>query len=140
MMVGANLYIDCIHYLVYRASERVNKEVSNMKRALFSLLLGVIVVGLSGCIARHGRHPFAGLGGRNFQTAETCDASCDESCGVPGDPSRKSCRRMRSVEEEEVVEAPQAVPGPPTGAVTYPYYTTRGPRDFLAKNPKSIGP
>jgi hypothetical protein len=30
--------------------------------------------------------------------------------------------------------------GPPTGGVTYPYYTNRGPRDFLAKNPRSIGP
>ena len=30
--------------------------------------------------------------------------------------------------------------GPPTGAVTYPYYTTRGPRHFLARNPNSIGP
>jgi hypothetical protein len=32
-------------------------------------------------------------------------------------------------------------PGGPTSAqVTYPYYTNRGPRDFLAKNPPSIGP
>jgi hypothetical protein len=30
--------------------------------------------------------------------------------------------------------------GPPTGAVAYPYYTNRGPRDFLADNPPSIGP
>ncbi len=30
--------------------------------------------------------------------------------------------------------------GPPTGTVAYPYYTTRGPRDFLAKRPPSIGP
>ena len=30
--------------------------------------------------------------------------------------------------------------GPPTGAVAYPYYTTRSPRDFLAKCPPSIGP
>ncbi|MGA2032701.1 MAG: hypothetical protein ABSG68_10615 [Thermoguttaceae bacterium] len=30
--------------------------------------------------------------------------------------------------------------GPPVGAQTYPYYTTRGPRDFLARNPESIGP
>lgn len=29
--------------------------------------------------------------------------------------------------------------GPPTGAVAYPYYTTRGPRDFLSANPPSIG-
>lgn len=31
-------------------------------------------------------------------------------------------------------------PGPPSGGVAYPYYTTRGPRDFLAKCPPSIGP
>jgi len=30
--------------------------------------------------------------------------------------------------------------GPPTGATTYPYYTNRGPRDFLARNPRDIGP
>jgi hypothetical protein len=30
--------------------------------------------------------------------------------------------------------------GPPTGGVTYPYYTNRGPRDYLAKNPRGIGP
>ena len=30
--------------------------------------------------------------------------------------------------------------GPPTGSTTYPYYTTRGPRDYLARNPQSIGP
>ena len=31
-------------------------------------------------------------------------------------------------------------PGPPSAQVTYPYYTNRGPRDFLARNPRSIGP
>jgi hypothetical protein len=30
--------------------------------------------------------------------------------------------------------------GAPTGQTAYPYYTTRGPRDFLASNPPSIGP
>jgi hypothetical protein len=30
--------------------------------------------------------------------------------------------------------------GPPSGSTTYPYYTNRGPRDFLARNPRSIGP
>src|SRR5688572_8888418 len=28
---------------------------------------------------------------------------------------------------------------PPTAQVAYPYYTTRGPRDFLTNNPPSIG-
>jgi len=36
---------------------------------------------------------------------------------------------------------PQApVGGPPVGTVTYPYYTVRGPRDFLVNDPPSIGP
>ncbi len=29
--------------------------------------------------------------------------------------------------------------GPPTGTVAYPYYSHRGPRDFLLDNPPSIG-
>ncbi|TWT37242.1 hypothetical protein KOR34_21890 [Posidoniimonas corsicana] len=31
-------------------------------------------------------------------------------------------------------------PGPAAAQVAYPYYTTRGPRDFLMANPPSIGP
>ena len=30
-------------------------------------------------------------------------------------------------------------PGPPTGQVAYPYYTVRGPRDFLQNDPPTIG-
>ncbi|MEL7264381.1 MAG: hypothetical protein AAFP69_06160 [Planctomycetota bacterium] len=30
-------------------------------------------------------------------------------------------------------------PGPQSGTVAYPYYTHRGPRDFLLSNPPSIG-
>lgn len=37
-------------------------------------------------------------------------------------------------------EPPRFTPGPPTGQVAYPYYTVRGPRDFLQDNPPSIGP
>ncbi len=35
---------------------------------------------------------------------------------------------------------PAYTAGPPSPTVTYPYYTTRGPRDFLLANPPSIGP
>ena len=31
-------------------------------------------------------------------------------------------------------------PGPPVGQTAYPYYTTRGPRDFLQCNPPPLGP
>jgi hypothetical protein len=34
----------------------------------------------------------------------------------------------------------QPAPGPSAGNVSYPYYTTRGPRDFLSPNPRGIGP
>jgi hypothetical protein len=37
-------------------------------------------------------------------------------------------------------ENPAFNQGPPVGQVAYPYYTTRGPRDFLLDNPPHIGP
>ena len=30
--------------------------------------------------------------------------------------------------------------GPPVAQITYPYYTLRGPRDFLADDPPNLGP
>jgi hypothetical protein len=38
------------------------------------------------------------------------------------------------------LRAPEEPRGPQTGQYAYPYYTTRGPRDFLLNNPPSIGP
>jgi hypothetical protein len=35
---------------------------------------------------------------------------------------------------------PEGPAGPPVGTYAYPYYTLRGPRDFLQNNPPSIGP
>ena len=41
----------------------------------------------------------------------------------------------------ELGYAKEAPPhGPQSAHVGYPYYTTRGPRDFLVDNPPSIGP
>jgi hypothetical protein len=37
-------------------------------------------------------------------------------------------------------EYPAFNQGPPVGQTAYPYYTTRGPRDFLLNNPPHIGP
>lgn len=52
------------------------------------------------------------------------------ACGVGG-----LCPNNQSYPEQPMYNA-----GPPTGQVAYPYYTVRGPRDFLAKNPPNIGP
>jgi hypothetical protein len=35
--------------------------------------------------------------------------------------------------------AQEGMGAPQTGQVAYPYYTNRGPRDFLMSNPPSIG-
>jgi hypothetical protein len=37
------------------------------------------------------------------------------------------------------VQGQPFTPGPPTGQVGYPYYTHKGPRDFLLDDPPSIG-
>ena len=56
-----------------------------------------------------------------------CGCGCGGPCGLcPGGQSYP--------------EYPAFNPGPPGGQVAYPYYTTRGPRDFLRNNPPTIGP
>ena len=108
-----------------------------MKRAIFLVMMAVVVAGLTGCITQHGRRPLECMGGSCAQAPENC-RSCNDGCDncrrlACRDCGGRGCGRCRG--GEEAVQA-----GPPTGTVTYPYYTTRGPRDFLANNPQSIGP
>jgi len=107
-----------------------------MRRVLFVLLALATLAGLTGCVQDQmycqspGQSMTCALPGSCAQCPETCQAcgssdpcnecGCGQACGGCG---------------------PQAIdPGPPTGAVTYPYYTLRGPRDFLARGPRPIGP
>ncbi|MGY8734089.1 MAG: hypothetical protein ACKVK0_18305 [Pirellulales bacterium] len=39
----------------------------------------------------------------------------------------------------QMLQAGRAPTGAPVGSSAYPYYTTRAPRDFLMKNPPTIG-
>ncbi|MCA9238113.1 MAG: hypothetical protein KDA44_21720 [Planctomycetales bacterium] len=70
---------------------------------------------------KSGRGPLCGLGGR-----------C--RCAVDGIASG-FCPHRGGYPEYANYNA-----GPPTPTVAYPYYTVRGPRDFLQCNPPSIGP
>jgi hypothetical protein len=94
------------------------------------------------------------------QGCETCGpAGCDPSeiagCQACGGAGCEACRGARCGRCGRVRLAACGLPGcggcagrgaypitpgPPSAAITYPYYTIRGPRDFLAKNPPSIGP
>ncbi len=94
-----------------------------MKRAISALLLLVMVAGLSGCVgARYGTRSGCGLNGLVSPRCITASAACP------------SCRGVCRGGDESIN------PGPPTAAITYPYYTVRGPRDFLQRNPSPIGP
>lgn len=83
-----------------------------------------------------------------------CNGDCCNSCGG----NQRSCRKRGRLLEGKAMctvcgiasgfcphrggypEQTTFNPGPPTGQVAYPYYTVRGPRDFLMCNPASIGP
>ena len=108
-----------------------------MRRALLATLATVMLTISSGCgLCDHmfcWHKPYAG-----------CGNGCgDGACANGGGP----------VSEQDALAhgGYHAVPrgvggtnvgpaGPPTGAVAYPYYTVRAPRDFLDPNPPSIGP
>jgi hypothetical protein len=134
------------------------KESSDMKRTLLWAMALIVVVGLTGCMKHGLRRPCAATGGCCEPAAEGCQ-SCDGACGggercdgACEDSARGHrnadgpgffrpgclCGHGRNGGNEGYGNAGPA--GPASGAVTYPYYTTRGPRDFLAKNPASIGP
>ena len=132
------------------------KESSDMKRALLMILVATVSAGLSGCRGVPGQG-FSGLFGGSCAHApggcapsvSGCDTCGEADCGGCGEAYGDSCG--------EVVDCgdachncgrrgcfgrcrPAIRPGPPTGAVTYPYYTLRAPRDFLARSPRTIGP
>ncbi len=83
-----------------------------------------------------------------------CDVDRGDSMGVSGAPGCSSCRGRgcglcRRIAGRAAEWCPHAGgyparqnfhPSPPTGQVAYPYYTVRGPRDFLRDKPPSIGP
>ena len=117
-----------------------------MKRAIFAALVVAVIGSSSGCClmdrmfsCHHGLH-------RWDRTKYGCDACGDGRLLGDGGGCRTCGLGMGGglggrIAGRHIAGEPVAGPaGPPTAAVTYPYYTTRGPRDFLAKNPKSIGP
>lgn len=114
-----------------------------MKRMMCSMLMVILLASLIGCVTKHGHRPWACMGGSCAQAPENCKScndSCDEDqgrgCRECGGRGCGLCRHHGQADGDQQ----QAQAGPATGTVTYPYYTTRGPRDFLAKHPESIGP
>ncbi len=79
------------------------------------------------------RHTFLVLAASSF-LALLAGCACNNNCcnnSCPGNAAGVRCHQQPCEQPQ------QAGPG---GAVSYPYYTTRGPRDFLETHPQSIGP
>ena len=89
-----------------------------MKRTL--LLLSVICMASLGC--QHHRN------------------LANNGCKTCGSQGRHASRDADKVPRMPLhANAQRGMAGPPTAAYRYPYYTTRGPRDFLMGNPPTIG-
>ncbi|MGI9429658.1 MAG: hypothetical protein ACR2NM_13435 [Bythopirellula sp.] len=76
-----------------------------------------------------------------------CDSGGAGNCSACGGNGCGLCQRMVGriasgccPHKGGYPEAYNYNPSPPSGQVAYPYYTVRGPRDFLRNNPPSIGP
>jgi len=113
-----------------------------MRSVFFVLLAVVSLAALSGCVhdrmccSSSGQNMTCALPGSCANCPETCQTCCADPCNVFA-----GCRIWDGYGPYDPRAAQQAInPGPPTGAVTYPYYTIRGPRDFLARDYRSIGP
>jgi hypothetical protein len=123
-----------------------------------SIIDRLFLLNTDGPYAHHGRH-----GGGHCQDGACVDGACSSGQCAPGgcqpgcqDCADGTCKQRHvgrygglakhhlSPEEKAALAASDygatQPAGPPTGAFAYPYYTTRGPRDFLAKCPPSIGP
>ncbi len=81
-----------------------------------------------------------GLQGRRAGRSEGCSACDGNGCGL----CQRVAGRLRGLNPNPHAggypEGQNFNPAQPSGQVAYPYYTVRGPRDFLNSNPASIGP
>jgi hypothetical protein len=116
-----------------------------MKRLMFLAVVAAMLSFNSGCYlldhifsCHHGCGTWHGgstdcdsCGGCDTCGHDNCDGGCATGgCGSCGGSGCASCGGGYA-------NGPDDSMG---GIVSYPYYTTRGPRDYLAKSPRSIGP
>jgi len=105
-------------------------------------LLGKL--GTGGCSCKLGKCLFGG--GAGAGAAASLGGGCGvQGCGMGGKLCGGCLSKMAGAHRHPyggTIPHTAQAPGAGTGmapAYAYPYYTTRGPRDFLMKNPPSIG-
>ncbi len=114
-----------------------------MKHAMWLILL-VVTLGVSQTTLAgdHGYRYSRGIG-LNGLAAPSCGWVC-ETCPpvgyMPARPMMAPTFMGMHPQRLGWHHGAMVDPGPPSAAITYPYYTVRGPRDFFQKNPTPIGP
>lgn len=125
-----------------------------MKSALWAVLAAGLLAANTGCsccyaLFHHGSQCDDGGGNCDQCGGSGCGhGDCGQGCANGGSggshcgPGGCAAKGHHGAKQayEDIPDSDAGPEGPPTGAVAYPYYTTRGPRDFLAKQPSSIGP
>jgi hypothetical protein len=76
------------------------------------------------------RHTFLAVAASTL-LATVSGCACNNCCNPCNAGQHKPAAEHAAAAQQQVG---------PGGAVSYPYYTTRGPRDFLETHPQSIGP
>lgn len=97
-----------------------------MKRAWLGLLGASLVAWAAGCAHHH-------VACSSNTDVQACGrralvARHQAACPIHGNACGGTCRVARAND-----------PAPPMAQITYPYYTVRGPRDFLQRVPTPIG-
>lgn len=111
-----------------------------MKRLMFLAVVAAMLSFNSGCYLLDrvfNCHHGCGAGHGGSAACDSCE-SCGGGCATGNCGSGcASCGLGQHGGRGDYASGPDDSMG---GMVSYPYYTTRGPRDFLAKSPRSIGP
>lgn len=122
---GPFVWLSGLAWLTVRGTPE--RKQKTMKNAWLILLAVFLAVGLTGC-AHHGMY-----GGCMTGSCATAPGTC-APCGIGGAcPGGYPGPCLGG-------NGPCVMGGAPLTAMQYPYYTTRGPRDFLVSEPKPLGP
>lgn len=97
--------------------------------------------GIGGLLAKlHRRVNIGGCDGAGLADGSPCHGGLLGRRCNHGGPLGDHFGRHHHGHQSHLGPQPGPANGPPAPTVTYPYYTTRAPRDFLSRNPASIGP
>lgn len=119
-VVPAGTLLEPIHNTMTR------EETAQMKRVLLSIGLALLLMAMVGCQQQNLR----GACG---------NANCDR-CGLLGARGGGAPTAVPHLPRNYAAQPQAGGGGASMGAVGYPYYTVRAPRDFLYNQPPSIGP